>query len=78
MLSYFRELCSPMEGNVWLIAESALSNDKKESEWKQTPPKNLLFIYLGSLFIFVVMGLELRAYTLSHSTSPFLWWVFSR
>jgi hypothetical protein len=24
----------------------------------------------------LVLGLELRAYTLSHSTSPFLWWVF--
>jgi hypothetical protein len=24
----------------------------------------------------VVLGLELRAYTLNHSTSPFLWWVF--
>jgi hypothetical protein len=30
------------------------------------------FIYL---FI-AVLGFELRAYTLSHSTSPFLWWVF--
>jgi hypothetical protein len=28
--------------------------------------------------LFVVLGLELRAFTLSHSTSPFLWWVFSR
>jgi hypothetical protein len=26
----------------------------------------------------VTLGLELRAYTLSHYTSPFLWWVFSR
>jgi hypothetical protein len=26
----------------------------------------------------VVLGLELRVYTLSHSTSPFLWWVFLR
>jgi hypothetical protein len=25
-----------------------------------------------SFFFFVVLGLELRAYTLSHSTSPFL------
>jgi hypothetical protein len=28
------------------------------------------FIYL---FIFAVLGFELRAYPLSHSTSPFLW-----
>jgi hypothetical protein len=26
----------------------------------------------------VVLGFELRAYTLSHSTSPFLWRVFLR
>jgi hypothetical protein len=33
-----------------------------------------LFIYL---FIYLaVLGLELKADTLSHSTSPFLWWVF--
>jgi hypothetical protein len=25
-----------------------------------------------------ILGFELRAYTLSHSTSPFLWWGFSR
>jgi hypothetical protein len=31
------------------------------------------FIYL---FIFVVLGLELRAFTLSHSTSPFFCWIF--
>jgi hypothetical protein len=31
-------------------------------------PLLLAFIYL---FIFVVLGLELGAYTLSHSTSPF-------
>jgi hypothetical protein len=24
------------------------------------------------LFVFVVLGVELRAYTMSHSTSPFL------
>jgi hypothetical protein len=29
-------------------------------------------------FFFLVLGLELRAYTLSHSTSPFLGRVFSR
>jgi hypothetical protein len=27
-------------------------------------------------FFFVVLGFELRAYTLNHSTSPFLWRVF--
>jgi hypothetical protein len=30
------------------------------------------------LFFFAVLGLELGAYSLSHSTSPFLWWFFSR
>jgi hypothetical protein len=39
-------------------------------------PSNL-FIYIFIItFFFVVLGLELRAYTLSHSTSPFLWWAF--
>jgi hypothetical protein len=28
------------------------------------------------LCVCVVLGFKLRAYTLSHSTSPFLWWVF--
>jgi hypothetical protein len=27
-------------------------------------------------FFFAVLGFELRAYTLSHSTSPYLRWVF--
>jgi hypothetical protein len=31
-----------------------------------------------AFFFPVVQGFELRAYTLSHSTSPFLWWVFLR
>jgi hypothetical protein len=40
----------------------------------------LVLIQLLCLWVFflVVLGLELRAYTLSHSISPFLWWVFSR
>jgi hypothetical protein len=29
-------------------------------------------------WVFVVLGFELRAYTLSHCTSPFMWWVFLR
>jgi hypothetical protein len=32
-----------------------------------------IFIYL---FNFFALGFELRAYPLSHSTSPFLWWAF--
>jgi hypothetical protein len=28
--------------------------------------------------VFVLLEHELRDYTLSHSTCPFLWWVFSR
>jgi hypothetical protein len=37
-----------------------------------------LFICPTTIFFFflVVLGLELRANTLSHSTSPFLCWVF--
>jgi hypothetical protein len=35
-----------------------------------TPLTFYLFIYLA------VLGLELRVYTLSHSTSPFLCWIF--
>jgi hypothetical protein len=31
-----------------------------------------------SFLFFVVLGFELRAYTLTHSTGPFLWWDFSR
>jgi hypothetical protein len=40
----------------------------------------LLLLFWGcsitSSFIFSIVGLELRAYTLSHSTSPFLWRIF--
>jgi hypothetical protein len=32
----------------------------------------LVFVFIP----FVVLGLELKAFTLSHSTSHFLWWVF--
>jgi hypothetical protein len=33
--------------------------------------------FVSFYFIFfAVLGLELRVYTLSHSTSPFLWWTF--
>jgi hypothetical protein len=30
--------------------------------------------FFFSVVFFAVLGFELRAYTLSHSTSPFLWW----
>jgi hypothetical protein len=32
-----------------------------------------VFSFFLSFFFFAVLGLELRAYTLSYSTSPFLW-----
>jgi hypothetical protein len=32
----------------------------------------------GVFFFLALLGFELRVYTLSHSTSPLLWWVFSR
>jgi hypothetical protein len=42
----------------------------------------LVIFWIGSWFVclfrFAVLEFELRAYTLSHSTSPFLWRVFSR
>jgi hypothetical protein len=31
-----------------------------------------------AIYLFAILWFELRAYTLSHSTSPFLCWVFSR
>jgi hypothetical protein len=34
-----------------------------------------LFLFL---YLLAALGFELGAYTLSHSASPFLWWVFSR
>jgi hypothetical protein len=41
-----------------------------------------VFIFMStfscSSFFFLVLRFELRAYTLSHSTRPFLWWVLSR
>jgi hypothetical protein len=44
--------------------------------WIQGFAVQVLLLLL--LFVFLVLGLELRAYTLSHSTSPLLWWAFSR
>jgi hypothetical protein len=35
-----------------------------------------LFIFIYLFIYFAELGLELRAYTLSHSISLFLWWVF--
>jgi hypothetical protein len=32
-----------------------------------------IHIYIFCLFVFAVLGFELRAYTLSHSTSTFFW-----
>jgi hypothetical protein len=40
------------------------------------PPNRTCSVLLFSDFFFAVLGLELRAYTLSHSTSPFLWFFF--
>jgi hypothetical protein len=47
-------------------------------KWERTRNKLVLhFINLNS-FSICGPGFELRTYTLSHSTSPFLWWVSSR
>jgi hypothetical protein len=37
-----------------------------------------IFFYKGLFFFFFLQLLrfEPRAYTLSHSTSPFMWWIF--
>jgi hypothetical protein len=47
-----------------------------EETINKTPPlldlPGFLYLLLYFLFIFAVLGFELRAYTLSHSTSPFL------
>jgi hypothetical protein len=34
--------------------------------------------FVSFCFFFLVLGFELKAYTLSHCTSPFSWWVFSK
>jgi hypothetical protein len=63
---------------------SKISTTKKISglivEWKKLTPMKHAFIYSTFiylfiyLFIYVLLGFELRAS--SHSTSPFLWWIF--
>jgi hypothetical protein len=50
--------------SVWVISRSILCS--------------YIIIYIVTYFncglVFFILRLELRAYTLSHSTSPFLWW----
>jgi hypothetical protein len=41
--------------------------------WVHVSLKYVFILCVCFLFFFVVLGLELRAFTLSHSTSPFLW-----
>jgi hypothetical protein len=48
------------------------------SGWLLEFVQNLMLSLSLFFFFFTVLGFELRAYTLSQSTSPFLWWVFSR
>jgi hypothetical protein len=47
---------------------SSSSPQKNDEGWVLPTPQFFLFWF----FFFFVLGLELRAYTLSHSTSPFL------
>jgi uncharacterized membrane protein YfcA len=49
---------------------SPQAQKKKEKKMQRT--QQVHFKKLFILFIFVVLGLELGAYTFSHSTSPFL------
>jgi hypothetical protein len=50
---------------------SCYSQEAKEEE-RARVHRSFLF------FSFVVLGFELRAYTLSHFTSPFWGWIFLR
>jgi hypothetical protein len=45
---------------------------------QEVPLTRLLSPTSSSFFFFAVLGLELKAYTLSHLTNPFLCWVFFR
>jgi hypothetical protein len=49
--------------------------DKEQIKLKAFIP---LSLQIHTFFFFVVLGFELGVYTLSHSTSPFLCWVFLR
>jgi hypothetical protein len=54
-----------------LVAKKVLSElviFELGSEWWERA--RLAEIYFKNIFFFLVLGLELRAYTLSHSTSP--------
>jgi hypothetical protein len=89
--SYHRELFSHgqlVSKNILLLIFSPLTIH--HLSWQTIPTmvislfytyKYVLWLLIIKLHFFVflaVLGLELRAYTLSHSTSPFLWRFFSR
>jgi hypothetical protein len=58
----------------WLWARHAHGGQELHSFIPFTFLRQVVEIAL--FFFFTVLGFELRAYTLSHSTSPFLWWIF--
>jgi hypothetical protein len=53
-------------------------NLELQFHWEKKDDSICTFIFWTSTFFFfyAVLGIELRAFTLSHSTSPFLWSVF--
>jgi hypothetical protein len=57
----------------WMMVTLQLPNYTKGLGWPYCD-RGYLFLFC----LFAVLEFELRAFTLSHSTSPVLWWVFSR
>jgi hypothetical protein len=68
LMKYILALYAP-----WLrIAFSTFYTDVSQKTKKQS------FLFTHFFFLFAVLGLELRAFTLSHSTSPIFVEVFLR
>jgi hypothetical protein len=59
---------------IFLISASWVARITGMSHWQLATVRFFSFFFLSFFFFFfffAVLGLELRAYTLSHSTSPF-------
>jgi hypothetical protein len=59
----------------WRIRNITQQSGNKNENLINVNVMQIMFKCLG-LFFFVVLGFELRAYILSHSTGPFSWWIF--